>query len=95
MESNTKQITSLPECWHIKVTDENAKILSEWRNSGRLNSSHIVGICKFYNGTLRKEHNPKDIIFELGRNGYTFGKEITFEQFKKWVLNKNKNYELW
>ena len=97
MESNTKQLTKLPECWYVEVTDKNVKILSEWRGFYNLDSSNIVGICKFYDGTwLGKGHNPKNLISESGLNGYNFGTKITFEQFEKWVLNKNKkNYELW
>lgn len=96
MESDTKQLTKLPECWYVEVTDENVKILSEWRGVYNLDSSNIVGILKNYDGKFRKGHNPKNLISESGLNGYNFGTKITFEQFEKWILNKNKkNYELW
>lgn len=95
MESNTEQLTKLPECWYVEVTDKNVKILSEWRGVYDLNNLNIVGIFKDYDGKFKKGHNPKNLISEPNPNSYTFGTKITFEQFQKWILNQTTIYELW
>jgi len=79
----------LPEFWHVLVTDESKPALSEWLFDSKLNmytlkpNVHIVGVCK-KNGT--KSFNIKEDLIGLNFN---FGEEITFEQFKKYVLKQN------
>jgi len=71
----------LPDRWHVVVTEENQEILSRWREYlGMLPIDNIVGIC---NKDGNKGNNPKSSL--VGKD-YDFGKEITFDQFKKYVL---------
>jgi len=69
-------LTSLPKKWAIKITIENKTILGNWRTDGPLT-----------NGIGNYLHTPYS-----GRNGYNAPTkfdgytEITFEQFKEWVL---------
>lgn len=74
---------TLPEKWWVRVTDENIDILSKWRNTNKLYLDEIVGMVKWKDGRLMKGHNPLNCI---KCDNYDFGKEITFEQFKKYVL---------
>ena len=76
----------LPKYWHVVVTEENKEILSKWRFTNSkysLSVGQITGIHEF--GT--KEHNPI-----CSREG--FGIEITFEQFKKYVLKESVDTEV-
>jgi len=90
----------LPDNWHILVTDENAEDVLTWRFQDSYNHSdkitfknHLVGITINYNGTLyEKGHNSKDDITDPD-GYYDFGIEITYEQFKKYVLNQDINKE--
>ena len=90
----------LPDNWHIIVTDENAEDVLTWRFQDSYNHSdkitfknHLVGITINYNGTLyEKGHNSKDDITDPD-GYYDFGIEITYEQFKKYVLNQDINKE--
>ena len=69
----------LPDKWCIKVLEENREILGKWRSSGPLRSE--------FNGYWL--HTPMK-----GANGYNCKErdfnynEITFEQFKKYVLKE-------
>ena len=80
------ELTELPEIWYVKVTEENKDILSKWRFGKdsllKLDTFHITGMYFSYDGKLEKGHNPE-------YKTKLFGKEITFEQFKKWVLKEN------
>lgn len=79
--TKTSELTSLPEKWCIAVTKENAKVLGKWRSSG-------------YAGNVTEEDAKGYVYYEgyLGDRGYWIVNklpdctEITFEQFKKWVL---------
>lgn len=90
MESNTKQLTSLPKYWYVQRNNNNAKVLNEWNNkkyNSEGSSEDWAG-----SGAAMLSDQPYRNVFAVNKNKYT---EITFEQFEKWVLNKNKNYELW
>jgi hypothetical protein len=73
---------TLPEKWCIKLTNENIDVLGEWRSDGPLQ--------QIYTGDWYL-HTPMN-----DRNGYNLQRkddnytEITFEQFKTYVL-KQKN----
>lgn len=90
----------LPDNWHILVTDENAEDVLRWRFERIYNDkdkitfkNHLVGMTINYNGTLyEKGHNSKDDITDPDGH-YDFGIEITYEQFKKYVLNQDINKE--
>ncbi len=75
-----------PEKWCIQVTEENQQVLSNWRftDGQKVSLGVYVGISKYG-----------------GRAGHTYSKEITwpdyseisFEDFKKYVLDKYKEPE--
>jgi len=90
----------LPPNWHIIVTKENAEEVLRWRfknsykNEDKITfKNHLVGMTIDYDGTLyEKGHNPKDKVKDPDGH-YDFGIEITYEQFKKYVLNQDINKE--
>jgi hypothetical protein len=91
---NKNKTFILPKNWHIIVTEENAEDVLKWRfdkDNEELNKLNyyldkIVGVYKEGN-IIEKGHNPKDCI---KTDTYDFGIEITYTQFKKYVLNKQK-----
>ena len=82
--------------WFCIVTKENRDILSKWRELSSGNSIDIgklVGVSYDGDGIFRKGHNPaRSIKGGTGTYSYDFGKEITFEQFKEFIL-KEKSQE--
>lgn len=73
----------LPEYWHVLVTEENVDVLSKWRFERdypkfKLKVGHITGFSSWKNS---KQHNPANGVI-------SFGSEITFDQFKKYVLKE-------
>jgi hypothetical protein len=70
----------LPEKWCIKTTNENIDILGNWRDDGPLHHGHIG----WYLHTPMNNKNGYNQ--ERKENDYT---EITFEQFKKYVLKQD------
>lgn len=73
----------LPKFWHVVVTEENVDVLSKWRFGDeypkhKLNIGYIVGFSSWQNS---RQHNPSD-------SRGSFGSEITFDQFKKYVLKE-------
>lgn len=85
-------ITELPECWYVRVTKENRNVLSKWRfpdsNNCYLSEGHITGMCEWEDGKFSKEHDSK--VTNDWEN------EITFQQFERFILNKQLNIEwLW
>lgn len=69
--------------WYIVVTEENQHVVSEWRFGNlypnyKLDIGQITGIYK--DGS--KQHNPRN-------STEGFGIEISFDQFKKYVLNES------
>ena len=79
----------LPEKWQIKVTPENREILAEWRTARWLSSE---GYCV----NKVKTFDHVGYWFPEKQENYT---EITFEQFKKYVLKESvseqKKKNLW
>jgi len=88
----------LPPNWHIIVTKENAEEVLRWRFEENyldrdkvIYLDNLVGMTINYDGTLcEKGHNSKDDITDPDEH-YDFG--ITYEQFKKYVLNQDINKE--
>ncbi len=74
----------LPEKWWIEVDEDNFKTLADWREAG------AVGCMDYKN----PDTSPSGYIYApIGFWSHYSGDsqdEITFEQFKKYVLNKNK-----
>lgn len=78
----------LPECWHINVTQENMEDVRNWSNIKGIHTTDLCGIVKWLNPVkFEIAHNTKGIVKDDGENGYDFGTEITYNQFKKYVLN--------
>ena len=90
----------LPKNWHIIVTEENAEDVLKWRFERIYNDkdkitfkNHFVGMTLNREDTqYEKGHNPKDKVKD-SEGHYDFGIEITYEQFKKYVLNQDINKE--
>lgn len=72
----------LPEKWHVVVTKDNQEILSDWRGTN-VPIGYIVGIDYFNGNKYSRGHSPKN---QIKGNSFDFGVEITFDQFKKYVL---------
>ena len=76
---------TLPEMWCIEVTNENIDVLGNWRSDGTLQHHKLRGN---YVGWYL--HTPMN-----NKNGYNLQRkdddytEITFEQFKTYVLKQN------
>lgn len=73
----------LPEKWFIKVTKENIVILGKWRTPGAIGEMD--------------PNNPNPNGYITSSNGFWTGNipdnhvEITFDQFKKYVLKEDNN----
>ena len=79
---------TLPKNWHVVVTEENQKEVSEWRfkTPEKICLGFIAGVVyKVPQDRYEKGHNPGDLI---KKPDYDFGTEITTEQFRKYVLKK-------
>ena len=71
----------LPEKWCIKVTAENKKSLEDWRPM-----KSITGTGSYMlNDNFKGDFNSKGYVTQYYDKNYT---EITFEQFKKYVLKE-------
>jgi len=79
VSSPSTELTSLPQKWCIKITDENWEKVFKWagfhfsRNGGEQYVSHY------------KTHSKENNWFNNGNKPLP---EITFDQFKKWVLKE-------
>jgi hypothetical protein len=71
---------TLPEMWCIEVTNENIDVLGKWRSDGPLHNRHIG----WYSHTPMNNKNGYNL--QRKDDDYT---EITFEQFKTYVLKQN------
>ena len=75
----------IPKTWYVFVTEENQEVLFNWRfkdpsSNCKLTTDHIVG-----KSTLSERgHNCRN----LTKN---FGNEISYEDFKKYILKENVN----
>lgn len=69
----------LPEKWYITVTNENKKVINDWK------------VKQYYNDNLF-EHSYL-YVKNNGAGEYDFSTEITFEQFKKYVLKEEDMIE--
>lgn len=81
----------LPKNWYVIVTKENQDKVSEWRFENKTYRVDIGKLCGYSTGTQGMEgkgHNPAN---EPKGDSYDFGKEITFEQFKKYVLKEESS----
>lgn len=94
IESKVGKEFVLPEIWWVRVTNENKEILTKWRHSNTntvypRSVGELVGMSKSNDiGTITKGHNRVNITKSDDKYGYNFGNEITFDQFKKYVLKE-------
>lgn len=69
----------LPEKWYCRITNENYKYLNNWR----------INIIKFSNDSISRDY---EIILQDGSGGFIQNNEskieITFDQFKQYVLKE-------
>jgi len=77
----------LPEFWYVVVNKDNLTSLSKWRFGKydlKLSVGQVVGWCRTsWSGFIgSKEHSNNNIDAD-------FGQEITFEQFKQYVLKQD------
>lgn len=75
----------LPKNWYVVVTEENRKVLAEWRFDNTINTLPIGYITGLPYDDNRKGHNPPK---EVKSETFNFGTEITFEQFNQYILKK-------
>ena len=74
----------LPELWHIIITTENYEILSKYFSNNLPHSVlYTKGIMGFY-----KENKLGHTHTQIKGYDWDFGIEITFDQFKKYVLKE-------
>ena len=75
----------LPDTWYVVVTEENKDVLRKWKflpsSFLTLKPGNVVGMYKWGGDKITKEWNPK--------RDEGWENEITFEQFKKYVLKEN------
>lgn len=80
----------LPEKWFIIVTEENLEVLDKWRKENAKECLHndlLIGYSVVYKHPSDFSlFVPFDISYE---DQYNYYKQISFEQFKKYVLKEN------
>ena len=92
---NEMESFKIPEKWYIEVTKENKKVLENYRIS-KCSSHYDINI--FETDLILSEH-PLDNSYCYKNNKKVFSRyypnyvEITFEQFKKYILN-NMNKQI-
>jgi hypothetical protein len=65
--------------WYIKITDENREVLNNWKIKQTWSDSLYAGYTY-------------DYVYSDGRGGPGWGGvEITFDQFKKYVLKEEES----
>ncbi len=82
----------LPKNWYVIINHFNVDVLSKWRFGSDSSSLQnyiggLVGISLWNNGDLEKGHNPKGNR-AIKTHEYDFGLEISFDQFRKYVLKE-------
>jgi len=78
----------LPEIWWVRITKKNLKDISKFLdfNLSKNSIGLIAGMVKSHrNGAITKGYNSTPIT----SYGSTFGNEITYDQFKQYVLKEN------
>lgn len=73
------ELTSLPEKWCVAVTKENVKVLEDWRKHGANSLPYHYGYLDHFKTWCKTKDDCT---------------EITFEQFKKWILKEDPTESL-
>ena len=68
----------LPKEWCIKVTEENLEVLNEWRTHHTLTENQIGGFLLYPGCENAVGYYVEETIFS----------QISFDEFKKYVLNQ-------
>ena len=89
-----KRLDKLPDCWHVIATKESIDALTKWRevHTAMITLGMLVGMCKTGSNSYEKGHNPGHMVKAWL---YDFGKEISFDDFKRLVLNEYVFPENW
>lgn len=80
---------ALPEKWYIQYNNENRNLLEKWRLS-KCSDDYKRSVTSYFY-LVSKHHNDNSYYFAsygdiLSHYAYSDYKQITFEQFKKYVL---------
>jgi hypothetical protein len=85
----SNKIFILPKNWYVIVTKENQDTIVKWADKDDIPIGNICGMCLTHDtNRITIEHNPRDTV---KANNYDFGQEISFEQFKKYVLKEESS----
>ncbi len=90
------KIDEFPKNWYVIVDKNNLNILSKWRfgnNNSKLSIDDMTGMVKMNNGTTEKGHNPEG-CFGSDNGSYKYINEISFNDFRKFVLNETIEPEI-
>jgi serine kinase of HPr protein (carbohydrate metabolism regulator) len=86
--------TTLPEIWHIVVTENNYKDVNTWFKSKSGSSTVKNYVCGYYCYITNKTvpilgHTQKrNLSTSSATLNYSFGEEITYKEFKVLVLKQ-------
>jgi len=84
---------SLPKKWCIKRTSETAKVINEWFNK-KYNYEHYFTTSGFvYSENVCGSFNSPKASFQEKAPNHDDFTEITFDQFKKWILKDDDRTE--
>ena len=91
-------MVDLKKPWYITITNDNYDLLSEWWGSKPSPKSNLYkkGVCGYYslcNNINRISKGHCDKPCDPGH--FTFGREITLDEFKRYIYNNIKIYEIW
>lgn len=91
-KSMKQELSSLPEKWCIKPNDtQEAKIIGRWfdkhHGAGKAFYEENAKLNQYYSNA----YNPGNVYFHETKKEH--GEEITFEQFKKWVLKEGEGQQ--
>lgn len=73
----------LPEFWHVIITKENLELVSKWKAVNLENYiGGVAGVCSEFPGSRSHNHTMS--------SDWGYSTEITFEQFKQYVLKEEE-----
>lgn len=87
-QDTMKELTELPENWGIKITQENKEHLNKWRGSLSRSAGSTVDYSMI-DGYLLNKSGDYTGYFVNDLSSHSNYSEITFDQFKRWVLKES------